>query len=203
MITRFEDLFRTTDRKRDKFLSRVFAIFSEDIVRIWCRSPGSPYEDMGRPTLTSRDGGRGWTLDFCLRRHADGRIFVAEQKCELEYESYRYLTLVAPSQLAHHKGEAFRRFLVVARAPGEFMIMVRGRPVPVDGAILVWGAVSDAGRAAVMAETGLADVLSLEEIVRDLLDSGNEEYIRFVQERADWCNHLWAALLGCNSPDHT
>ena len=32
---------------RDKFLSRVIGIFSEENVRIWCRSDISPYEDLG------------------------------------------------------------------------------------------------------------------------------------------------------------
>ena len=36
---------------RGKYLSRVFGIFSEEIVRIWAADPRAPFEDLGRPTL--------------------------------------------------------------------------------------------------------------------------------------------------------
>ena len=67
----FENIFRRDDSKpnfRDKFLSRMFGIFSEEIVRTWCDNLKSLYEDLGRPTLKNNNnsGGRGWTLDFTL-----------------------------------------------------------------------------------------------------------------------------------------
>ena len=194
----FEQLFQTTDSDRDKFLSRLFGIFNEEPVRIWCRQPGSPYEDLGRPTLTPPDGSRGSTLDFCLRRKSDAKTFVAEMKCELQYENYRCLTLTDAGQLDHHTGLAFQRFLQSARNPATFKVTVASQPIAVDGAILVWGNVSDEGRASVMTETGVADVLSLAQIINDLIQADNEEYRQFIQRRANWCNQLFAGLLGAN-----
>src|SRR6266496_4310513 len=103
-----EHLFRSSSSSRDKFLSRLFGIFSEDIVRIWCNDPRSPYENIGRPTIKPAVGGKGYTLDFALRREQTGAIFISEMKCELEYEGYKYLVLASPSQLKHHKGAAFQ-----------------------------------------------------------------------------------------------
>jgi hypothetical protein len=68
----FPMLFRSSSSARDKFLSRLFGIFSEEIVRIWCRAPDAPYEDLGRPTI--RYGGRKpatrWTSPCATSRTA-------------------------------------------------------------------------------------------------------------------------------------
>mgnify|MGYP000523508818 CR=1 FL=1 len=73
---------------RGKYLSRVFGIFSEEIVRIWAADPRAPFEDLGRPTLRV-DGEDGYsTLDFTLRSRDTELIFPAELKCEIEYQGY-------------------------------------------------------------------------------------------------------------------
>ena len=96
----FEDFFRS-DRpvstvsfpSPDKFLSRLFGLFSEDVVRHWCRCPEARYGDLGRPYLRFPTERYGHTLDFTLRDRQTGETFVAELKCELEYDNYRYLRL--------------------------------------------------------------------------------------------------------------
>ncbi len=60
--------------------------------------------------------------------------------------------------------------------------------------MLVWGRITDAGRKAVIGSTGVADVLSLEIILSDLVESENEEFARFVDDRARWCRELFDAL---------
>lgn len=37
-----ETIFRTGNARRDNFRARVFAMFSEDIVRIWARDERAP-----------------------------------------------------------------------------------------------------------------------------------------------------------------
>ena len=113
--TTFKSIFQSNDRARDKFLSRLFGIFSEEIVRCWGRAVQAPYEDLGRPTVKSFCAKRGFTLDFTFRSRDNGAIYIAEMKCELEYENYRYLTLETPTQLDHHGNEAFQTFSNVAR----------------------------------------------------------------------------------------
>src|SRR4051812_809398 len=155
MSGHFEDLFASRNSRRDNYLSRVFAIFAEDVTRYWARCPRSPYDCLpDRPTLRATDEPVFATLDFALRSCADGRLFIAEQKAELAYESYRYLRLdvldpADPDQLAHHaQKRAFRWFLEVARDPTSHPVFVRAKPVAVHGAILVWGAITPSGREA-------------------------------------------------------
>lgn len=73
----FEDVFATRDTRQDNFRSRLFGMFSEDIVRFWARGD-APYRALeGRPTIY--EGTAHATIDFTLERRADGRLFIAEQ----------------------------------------------------------------------------------------------------------------------------
>ena len=192
----FERLFKTGIGPRDKFLSRLFGIFSEEIVRTWCRCAQAPYQDLGRPTVRLSAESRGKALDFTFRSRADGRVFVSEMKCELEFENYRYLTLTDHRQLAHHATDAFQRFLDLARNPGAHGVTVNGKHVSPAGAILVWGSVTGEGRVDVRQATGVVDVLSVEDIISDLLVWNPLEYREFVEARAQWCEDLFGTLAG-------
>lgn len=190
----FDCIFKSSNSSRDKFLSRLFGIFSEDIVRIWCNDNRAPYEDLGRPTIRNHKESRGRTLDFTFQSRNDGRIFVGELKCELEFDNYRYLTLTSPSQLDHHKGETFTKFQDIAWNPNKYTVTVDGKNITVSGAILVWGRVEDVGRKAVIRENKFEDVLSLEEIIGDLLEWDDKTYFELTADRATWCQNLFHQL---------
>lgn len=189
----FENLFRSADGARDNFLSRLFGIFSEDVVRYWSRNPNAPYEDLGRPTIHTE--GQWHTLDFTLRNRRTGHTYATEMKCELSYEGYRYLRLVDCEQLRHHGGQAFRRFLELARPDHGFTVKVAGQPLHTDGAILVWGATSAAGAEAVRERFGLADVLSVEEMLADLHRWHDDAWKERASELRGWSNELFDYLI--------
>ncbi len=176
---------------RDKFLARLLGLFSEDIVRIWCKSQRSPYRDLGRPRIFLSPGARGHTLDFTLQSRHDGSTYVAEMKCWVEYQGYQYLTLCDADQLDALEGPAFDAFLAVAREPSRCQVTIDGEPQAVSGAILVWGDVADSGRAAVQRVHKLSAVLSLREIVDDLLSWKDEQYQVFLTQRREWCLELF------------
>lgn len=152
MDSDFFSIFRQIDAPtaRGKYLSRIFGIFSEEIVRLWASHPQSPYEDLGRPTVGKR-GEKGSTLDFALRDKHTGKTYVAELKCEIEYENYKYLILSEPWQLDHHCSKAaFLALLNAAAKKPEQQIFVNRKEIQIDGAILIWGAATPEGRRAVM-----------------------------------------------------
>lgn len=187
---------------QDKFLSRLFGIFSEKIVRIWASDERAPYEDLGRPTVRMQRGNeKGATYDFTLRERKTGRVFVCEQKCELEYQNYKYIELKEPEQLEHHKGNlkhptSFARFLDVGKNPGVYRISVPGeQPMTVSGIILIWGKVLKIGKEKVRERYGIYDVLSLEDIVNQLLFWESKNYYRLIKERQDWSNTLFEDLV--------
>ena len=190
----FQSLFCSDSQARDKFFSRLFGIFNEEIVRCWGKAAQAPYEEMGRPTIKSIGAKRGSTLDFTLRSKSDGLVYVAEMKCELEYENYRYLTLESPSQLDHHSKEAFRIFLDAAQNVSSYIVTVKGRPQAINGSILVWGRYTEEGRASVMDQHCFADVLSLETIISDLQTWHNQDYTVLIHKYETWCGELFAGL---------
>ena len=198
MATTFCELFQQSGAvpERGKFLSRLFGIFSEQIVREWAADPRAPYENLGRPTLAC--GRPAPTLDFLFKSRTTGQIFVVEQKCEIEYQNYRYLTLTHPHQLTHHSKNAFQAFLAAAagKGPDARQWKVDGKPIAVDGSIVVWGCVSDEGRRAVIRETGLHDVLGLDDIIRDCAAWQTEGYRRLINERHQWSADLFGFLCG-------
>jgi hypothetical protein len=189
-----EEVFKTSVPARDNYLARLLAIFSEDVVRHWCDQPGARYENLGRPTLWPLDGSRYHTLDFTLRDRTAGRTYISELKCELAWENYRYLRLTGPEQLRHHTGAAFQAFLSLGQQPGNYEVRLAGKPISVDGAILVWGSTTPAGAATVKAEHGLSDVLSVEDMIRELSLWRTGSWERRIADLRGWSNALFDYL---------
>ena len=181
-----ETLFRQEGRTRSAFLARVFGIFNEEIVGVWCRDERTPYNDLGRPTLYE-PGSRWSTLDFALVHRDGGNPLVTEMKCELAWDNFKYLQLVDAGQLDHHKGVAFKRFLTLAHDSSAHEVKVAGKPIAVGGTALVWGSVSEEGRQSVRAKTGIDVILSLEGMVNDLIEWRSEPYRQLIGDASPGC----------------
>ena len=200
----FEQLFNSNDpelNKRDKFLSRLFGIFSEEIVKCWCNNPKSPYTNLGRPTLRTAENKRGCTLDFTFESNEDNLAYIVELKCELERHNYKYLKLKDISQLKHHqKKKAFDRFVKIAKNPKEYIVTRKNEnkneKFDVSGAILVWGSITEKGRTNVIDEYGFKDVLSLENMISELIKWEDQDYYKCIGLRSNWSQQLFNGLNG-------
>lgn len=195
-----ECVFQSGDVGRDNFLSRLFGLFNEEVIRFWAGNPKAPYEDLGRPYLRGADETYGHTLDFTLRDRVSGRVYVAEMKCELAFDRYRYLRLTSTQQLEHHQGAAFAKFRQMARDPRAWPVTVQGRPIEVHGAILVWGAATPEGRAAVVDGLGVHEVLTVEDALGDLLDWDDPVWRARVEQLAGWSRELLGWLAAGTAP---
>ena len=185
---------------RGKYLSRVFGIFSEEIVRLWASDSRCPYENLGRPTVRKRGERLGSTLDFTLRHRSTSKVYVAELKCEIEYQNYRYLVLSDVAQLAHHNKAAFLALLDVASRKQDRQTFVHRKEIQPDGAILIWGAATPEGREAVIRAYGFSDVLTMSDITRDLREWGNVPYRELLTMRRAWANEMFDALIPSAEP---
>jgi hypothetical protein len=186
--------FKSGPPQKGAYLSRLFGIFNEEVIRIWASDPRSPYEvSPKRPTLYEM--GKPYTLDFLFMR--DGRSFVGEMKCEIQYQDYVYWRLSEPQQLEHHRNKkAFQLFLALSMAPSSVRVRVAGGEVEVHGSVLVWGAATADGIEAVKKQYGIADVLTIEGCIADLISWESESYLRLLQERESWASSLFRALRG-------
>ena len=190
-----EALFRTDEPRRGAYLSRLFAFFSEEVVRHWAACEQAPYRDLGRPTVWDEEG-RRHTLDFTLQRTSDGARFVTEMKCEIQFENYRYLSLRDGSEIDHHvAGAAFAKLLRLAREPNALRVTISGKGAQdLVGAMLVWGVVTEEGRRAAMERYGFADVLGVEDMLRDLGEWQPREWADWVATRKRWSDELFNSL---------
>lgn len=202
MPTKFRRIFNQLDdpnSERSKYLSRLFGIFSEKIVAIWASDERAPYENLGRPTIRIPERIRGHTLDFTFRDRTTGNVYVAEMKCEIQYMNFGYFVLDASHQLDHHKKPAFEAFLRSALHPDEQVVRVQGKEININGAILVWGAMDADAKNAVIAERGFHNILSVEDICRDLVDWQNREYLEMIERYRAWTNRLFDGLISHDS----
>ncbi len=182
-----KDFFDKNDERRANFLSRVFGIFSEEIVRVWIDDERAPYRcGGGRPKLQHGDKKR--IIDFTLQERSTNRIFVAEMKCEIAYKNFKFLTLTNPQQLDHHKKDAFNAFLDYAGKPN--VAVIQKVPVKTHGAILIWGNTSQVGIDAVMAEYRFHDVLAISNILSDLREWQTPAWTKLLREVQTWNNDL-------------
>ena len=179
--------------KRDKFLSRIFAIFNEEIIRIWCENKNSPFIDLGRPTVYDNDG-KHYTLDFLLQDNK-GNIFLTEMKCEIEYQKYKYLTLSKTEQLKHHTAKrAFQLFLEIATKQDSYKIKCNSELVKVSGSALVWGKVSSGDSKTVSRDLSLSHIISTESVVSDLVEWQDQNYLDLIEKHELWCHQLFTGL---------
>ena len=135
----------------------------------------------------------GHTLDFTLRHRQSGRLYAAEMKCWITWANYRYLRLTEAAQLIGLAEPAFVKFLALARDRAAYQVFVGGKPVHVDGVILVWGAATEPGRSAAVA-LGVADVLTVEDMVSDLHVWQPPGWQDFIARRRSWATDLFDYL---------
>ena len=201
MTGSFAEFVKGGGAARGNYLARLFALFSEEVVRTWCSYPEAPYEDLGRPTLCLAGQNRGHTLDFTLRRRRSDKDYVAEPKCELALNNFGNLTLTGSSQLDPLRDKpAFAKLLAMAADPEAFTVRRLGKPVRVDGAILVWGAMTPEGRDAVMNHDRFADVLSVESMVSDLQTWRPSGWADLIDRHRGWSVELFDFLAGPITP---
>ena len=191
-----KETFKTVNSKRDNFLSRVFGIFNEDIVRLWCNNSNSHYDDLGRPSLYYCDTDKytHTTLDFTLQNKETKEIFISEQKCELAYQNYRYLELNSSDQLKHHDKKAFKRFLQVAKTPNSYNVKIHGQEYSVSGSILIWGRVNVDNKEDIKKHFRFQDILSIENMINDLLEWEDDDYKKYINRRYEWMKELMSNL---------
>ena len=200
-----------TNSKRDRFISRLFGIFSEEIIRIGFRnSEDNQYRltDIGRPTLYLKNElgektKEKYTLDFTLCDE-NGDLYITEMKCELEYKGYQYLELTHKEQVLRHKKKpAFAVLLDLAQAiknnqaEQKYAITCNGESIDfkkLKGIALIWGRTTAKGVEEVKQSLEFCHVISVEEVVNYLVKNNNLDYYALIKDYENWCDLLFTQL---------
>ena len=208
---------KANDCKREKFLSRVFGIFSEDIVDIWGQNKKSSYENLGRPSLYTKDEKYlGTTLDFTFKDRKTNEIYIVEMKCEIQYQNFKYFYLRNEDELKkppegkgflehHRKKTAFGRFEKLGKNPEnypeEFIVKYfdkeekrKHKVEKIAGIILIWGKV-DQEKIENKKIGYFHKILSVERMISDLIDWKDENFTCMIAEYQRWSNDMFDQLV--------
>jgi len=179
---------KTDNIERDKFISRFFGIFNEDIALIYFNSPYSKYINLGRPTI--KKGNEKYTLDFTLQERNNNEIYICEMKCEIQYQNYKRLELNNREQIKLHKKNAFKYFLDIAYNINEYKIETNKKIININGIILIWGKITKDKEIINEIKNiyNIKDILSLENMINIMLENNYQEYIDYINKKKEWVN---------------
>ena len=182
---------KTNNIERDKFVSRFFGLFNEEIARIYFNSSYSMYLNLGRPTI--KKDGKKYTLDFTLKNKETEKIYICEMKCEMQYNNYSRLELEAFKQISSHKKEAFKWFLDIANNPSIYKIETNKNAVNADGIILLWGKITNDIEKIIEIKKhfNIHDILSLENMINIMIKNDHKEYYDYINKRKKWINDFF------------
>ena len=199
------DLFeigKTNNIKRDKFISRFFGIFSEEIANIYFCSPYSEYTNLGRPNISINN--KQYILDFTLKNKNNGKIYICEMKCEMQYMNYKRLELNDVSQIHSHKKEAFKVFLDIAKNAENYVIKIGKDMINANGIILLWGKITRKTEKIkyIKEYFNISDILSLEDMINIMNNKNYKEYLVFLDEKKIWVNSFFDSILKGNKNEN-
>ena len=173
------------------FKSRIFGIFSEEIVRIWLKNPKCKYDDLGRPTLYDLNIQKLAQLDFTLRNKKTKKLFIAEQKCFYGYRKGRMET-ISNSDVFIKNFESWSKMKMKQTKAWEcfvnfnqkkYHIKINKEEKIIDGRILIWAKYDEAGKKRMLDDLKLNEIISIEEVIKDLIRWGDKDYIDFIQKK--------------------
>lgn len=183
----FDSLFRSPDPERNAFMVSVFNLFSSAIVQCWVQDARSPFDDLGKGSLRKSGASRGISLDVTVGRR--NRVYGGLLRCDLSVDP----PLTDAAQVVQDT-KSFKLFLDAAANPSKYTVVIDGKKHDLAGLLLVWSCVDEKAVRAARREHGLADVLSLEQIIADLIGWGNRDFQLLLDRRVAWSHDLFKGL---------
>ena len=197
------ELIFNGDKEKIDFLSRFFGIFNKEIVRFWLRDHNnSKYEDLGRSTIYNTKGEKIATLDFTLRNKATGQNYLAEQKYWFGFQNGNLTTISEENSFwvrfskwsnKNYKSKPAWKVLI-EKDKTNWIVKTQKIKTAISGSILIWADYNEAGKSRMISEYGFHDVVSLKEIVQDLKNWNNQDYIRYISGIKHWTEELLCDL---------
>jgi hypothetical protein len=188
----FDDLFQPDDPERSRFLDGLFSLFAREVVHCWATDANAPYADMGKPILRQHNAARGSPLDFAFqerrRKHIYGVVLYCDPLGDGPLKDANQITALSATR-------TFAAFLHAAAQPSAYSLSVGGADYPLVGSILIWSSMESKKTRAVIRKTyAFHDILSVEDIIRDLIAWKNRDYQMLLDRRAAWCYDFFRGL---------
>ncbi len=187
-----DSAFYPQDPERNRFLTGVFSLFVTDVIHCWCTDSHAPYSSLGKATLRPADAARGAPLDFAFQDRRKKQTFAVIMQGLPGHDT----PLRGPQQIIELEGSrTFAAFLDAAANPARYTLAAGSAEYPAAGAILIWGSLeSKKVRASIRKHYPFADILSIEDMIRSLLEWQNRDFQMLLDRRAAWCYDFFRGL---------
>ncbi|MBK9222222.1 MAG: hypothetical protein IPO16_08865 [Saprospiraceae bacterium] len=185
------------------FLSRIFGVFSEEIVKIWCDNKNNnDFEYIGKPHIKEGNK-RPIVLDHLLK--SKNTYFIVEQKNFHGYKNGKLSSMEDTDEFfknfeswsigksKNQKSKAWDIFINFTKKPKE--VKYDGKIIPQAKTLLIWSKGTDVGRYKFVQKYGISKVLFLEQMKNDLIKWKDPAYIKLIKDKKKWIAQLFNDLL--------
>jgi hypothetical protein len=188
----FKKYIARYDSEEINYVARIFAPFSEEIVRIWCKRKNSKYKDLGRPSLYKNIKYTHKTFDFTFEK--DGEYFIGEQKNWIAVDNGYYLTEI-------YLNDADLNILDEVLRNKEYEVYCGNisQKLVISGVVLIWPQPTAESIMEFRKKHPRYKVLSFQDIINDLINENNQEYLQLLERYKKYCDNLFKELLPKNS----
>lgn len=196
------DIFNDTlNTKQANFLSRIIGIFSEDVVRFWLENKKCKYNFLGRPQVWTENDSKKYSLDYLLQDKKTKKCYIAEQKCFFGFKDgkLKKISEAETFSIVFDKWSNEKRNHTVAWARfiefnNDSHVSIKNKKCDVSGKILVWASCDKKAKKDFQKKHNIFDVVSFEQVIRDLNKWEDRKYLGFLKDRKKWINQLFNSL---------
>jgi len=203
-------------KDKQNFWSRLFGLFYEEIVPLWCTLEGKekykPYNLCTQVKIGDRDykkfrpsiykSGRNkkhlykGTMDFLFVKETQGKkeLFIVEQKTWIAYNNFKFIELNR-GICKSIKDELSTLLKNFCKNPRKYIVKYEGKKeeIEVKRAILIWPRVNEDDLKYCKKILNFADILSFEEMILDLIRSnkGKSELWKLMSKYKELCDSFF------------
>ena len=210
-----QKIFKNADEKQNNLLTRVFGIFSEEIINCWLAYPDCEYKNLGRPSIYKKNE-RPSTLDFLFEKKKGtnkGALYIVEQKCLFSYNKGNLLCMTE-TNLEHFEkwstqkakySKAWKDFREIhSYLKNEDVVIKWKGSTPeltkkVVGNILIWGKWMDNTK---HADPKIDKIISMESIMNEMnewdnlgVKSSGVSFKEFILSKKKLVNNMFNELV--------
>lgn len=199
--------------EKANFISRFFGIFAEEIVKIWAENCNSEYDNLGRPSRYDSENDYCFkisgesnsncdayiysniTYDFLFKKNDE--YFIVEQKNELSYQNFKNMILNNSNMIEDKKAKkSFEKFIEIPNETIKFFYDNDTKYI--KGKILIWGSLTEDCDELenIKNEYGIYEILSLEEIIENLIEWNDDAFEEFLNNKKQLVNSFLDFLSG-------
>lgn len=198
-------LYSKENKLKVNFLSRIYGVFSEEIVKIWCDNENNKeFEYIGKPHINIGNR-KPLELDHLLK--SKNTYFIVEQKNFHGYKNGKLASMEdtdsffknfetwSKEKSKNQKSKAWDIFINFREHPKE--VKYNGESFPDIKTLLIWSKGTPEGKRKFIENSGIgvSEVLFLLDIKNDLIQWDDQKYKELIKGKKEWIDELFNDLL--------